>query len=368
MKCKSCKNDIPDGSIFCNWCGERQIKERKKKDEIKVPTPRQLPSGKWFIQLRAEGQSVTEDTEALCVAKAQAIRAGFVEQKKKAPNKTLRQAIDDYTASKSDILSPATIRGYNTIRNNRFKTVMDKPIDSIRNWQKICNEEASLCSAKTLKNSWGLMTPVLRYNGLDVPDVSLPPVVLNARPWLDPDQIKIFVDAVHGTNCEIPALLALHGLRRSEICALTWEENIDLEKKQFLVSGAIVPNTEHKMVRKNTNKNASSRRYVPILIDNLYIALEAVEEKSGPVVTCNPNTIRVQVNKVCKKLGFPLVGTHGLRHSFASLAHHIGMPEKEAMCIGGWSNYDTMHKIYIHISRANISKYENKMRDFYKNT
>ena len=77
MKCKNCKRVIDDDSIFCKWCGERQIRERKKKGEIKVPSPRQLKSGKWNIELRAEGQSITEDTAALCEAKARAIRAGF---------------------------------------------------------------------------------------------------------------------------------------------------------------------------------------------------------------------------------------------------------------------------------------------------
>ena len=49
MKCKKCKNEIPDGSIFCNWCGARQIRERKVKNEISVPAPRQLKSGKYII-------------------------------------------------------------------------------------------------------------------------------------------------------------------------------------------------------------------------------------------------------------------------------------------------------------------------------
>lgn len=54
MKCRICKRDIPDNSIFCCWCGEKQLRERKKKDEIKVPKPRQLKSGKWNIELHAE--------------------------------------------------------------------------------------------------------------------------------------------------------------------------------------------------------------------------------------------------------------------------------------------------------------------------
>ena len=81
MKCKSCGREIEDNSMFCNWCGEKQLKERKKKDALKVPSPRKLASGNWRIYLDAEKQSITEPTKELCIAKAKAIRAGFIEKK-----------------------------------------------------------------------------------------------------------------------------------------------------------------------------------------------------------------------------------------------------------------------------------------------
>lgn len=36
MVCKNCKRAIDADSIYCKWCGERQIRERKKKGEVKV--------------------------------------------------------------------------------------------------------------------------------------------------------------------------------------------------------------------------------------------------------------------------------------------------------------------------------------------
>ncbi len=60
------------------------------------------------------------------------------------------------------------------------------------------------------------------------------------------------------------------------------------------------------------------------------------------------------------------MGVHGLRHSFASLAYHLNMPEKVAMQIGGWSDRETMSKIYTHLAQMDISKYETQMTDFYK--
>lgn len=51
MVCKNCKRDIDDDNIFCKWCGEKQIRERRKKGEVKVPKPRQLADGRWFAQV-----------------------------------------------------------------------------------------------------------------------------------------------------------------------------------------------------------------------------------------------------------------------------------------------------------------------------
>ena len=71
--------------------------------------------------------------------------------------------------------------------------------------------------------------------------------------------------------------------------------------------------------------------------------------------------------KICRENNLPNVGIHGLRHSFASLAYHLQIPEKIAMEIGGWSDYQTMRKIYTHLSSIDRKKAENKMAEFYKN-
>lgn len=365
MQCRHCGREIPENSLFCNWCGEKQIRERKKKDEIKVPTPTRLPSGNWRIVLRAEGQSITEATQELCIAKAKAIRAGFIEKRAKVPTITLSAAIDNYIASRDKTLSPSTIRGYRTIQRNRFKAVMKKPIGKITNWQSICNDEAELCGPKTLKNAYRFIVSVMYENGITLPKVKLPQEIKKERPWLEPEQIKTFLSAVHGQPCEIPALLGLCSLRRSEIYGLTWDK-IDLKENTITVSGAVVPDENHKFVAKDTNKSQSSRRVIPILIPQLKTVLEAVKDKEGVVYGGSPNTLGHQINRICKKSGLPLVGVHGLRHSFASLAYHLRLTEMETVQLGGWSNAETVHKIYTHLSQKDKNKAVKKMERFYQ--
>ena len=125
-------------------------------------------------------------------------------------------------------------------------------------------------------------------------------------------------------------------------------------KRSLPADGSAVPDENNKIVYKRETKNSTSRRVVPI-IPPLQEALNNVGTRGEYVVKFHPATVMNQVNRVCEKNGLPKVGLHGLRHSFASLAYHLGMPEKVAMEIGGWADDQTMHKIYTHISEKSIS-------------
>lgn len=369
MKCRSCKRAIPDNSIFCNWCGERQIKERKRKDEIKVPKPRQLKSGKWNIELKAEGWSTTEDTPEECIIKAKAVRAGFLETRKKTDAITLTKAIDRYIERKDAVLSPSTIRGYRGYQRNRFPNLMSMDVSKITTAiaQSAVNAETKNRSPKTVLNAWAFVNTVIESVTGRRLNITTAQIVTDERPWLAPSQITQFCKCIAGQPCEIGALLALSSLRRSEIIALTWD-NVDLVNRVIHVRGAAVYNQDNKLVVKKQNKNRSSRRDVPIMMNQLYAALQAVADQAGCVVNVAPNTLRNQINRVCRANGLPEVGVHGLRHSFASLAAYLRIPEPIAMEIGGWADSKTMRKIYTHVSKLDIKNSQNDMAKFYNFT
>ena len=71
------------------------------------------------------------------------------------------------------------------------------------------------------------------------------------------------------------------------------------------------------------------------------------------------------INKLCEKNGLPQVGVHGLRHSFASLAYHLGWSELTTMREGGWSNPDTVHRIYTHLAAQDANADIDRMKKFY---
>ena len=365
MICKFCKRQIDDDSIFCKWCGERQVKERKKKAEISVPAPRVLPSGTYFGRLMLNGErvSVSAPSEKEYYAKARAIKAGLIEAEKKASPKTLQEVCKEYIEKRTAVLSPSTIRGYDAIIRLRFGDFMNKQAAGI-DYQQMINTEAGKCSAKTVVNAWGFVKAALKDNALTIPPVTLPQVVAHELPWLEPEQIPTFLAAIAGKPCEYGALFALHGLRRSELYAVT---PADISKGVIHVAGAAVTDKNGRLVHKETTKNISSRRDVPIRIPRLQELIDKdTRPEDEPYVQGSLNRLYSQINSACRAAGLPLVGVHGLRRTFASLAYSLGWSELATMQAGGWSDKDTMDKKYIKLARADAQRQGDSMSEFYQ--
>lgn len=338
---------------------------------MKVPKPVKQKCGDYAIQFRFNGQSIIIKgaTEKECTKNAQLYKAEY-QAGKRAVSKneiTCRQAIDNHIKKKPN-LSASTVRGYTIIQNNRFKKYMDLPLAKV-DWKKAFEEEAQIVKPKTLKNSMALIKTVLSENkiplldGIEVPKVNKR---ANERPWLNYEEVDIFVKAVVNKKFAIPALLALHGMRRSEIYAIT-PDKIDLKHGKYgiiNVRGAVVPDKDNKFVYKKENKSEAGTRHVPIMIPELKELL--VAKHGEPFDFGHPDTLRRQIKRTCEKAGITPVTTHGLRHSFASLCQHLGVPEDDCAMMGGWDDRGTMHEIYTHLADADIDRYSKELTTFFE--
>lgn len=331
-----------------------------KKQNIKLPTVTRLPSGSYHTRCMVDGKRIpiTADTEKEVIARYMALKHGVIEAKKekKAQHKTLEQAVSEYIESRRGHRSPSTIYGYEQNKRNTFQSVMQANVFTTTDeqWQQAIRTEKQLGrSPKYIKNAWFLMAASIEAATGHRPKVLLYPKEAKPREYLEPDQIDKFVAAIKDTDIEIPALLCLSSLRRSEMLALTWDK-VDLKKKVIHIHGAQV-RASSGIVEKAQNKSDKSRRTIPI-IPPLFIALQAAERTSDHVVTISADTILKKIKAACEASGLPPVGFHGLRHSFASLAYHLQIPEMIAAEIGGWNDLSTMRNIYTHLSQADIAK------------
>lgn len=357
MKCKHCKNEIPDELHFtyCGYCGERLIAERKKKDAVKIPTP--VKRGrKWYVDLRREGTVVIEDTEAEAVAKAMAIRAGFIPKQKRITVISVGDCVDEYIADRTNILSPSTIRGYKRIRRTRFTNLMGKGLNTLTpamlqreiNLEIAPNEQGISISPKSVRDAFMLIKAacilkdpncVTSFEG-----ITLPKPQPAAYAELTIEQISKLMQGLSHSPCELPLLIAIWlGLRRSEILALK-KSDFNFASNTVTISSALVENTENKYVEKGT-KNASSVRVIscPSIIMEKVKALP-----DGRIYTHSPDYLRRSLQSLCDELNIPRIRLHDLRHINASIMA-ITMSERYSMERGGWSNTRTMQGRYQHI-------------------
>ena len=339
---------------------------------MKIPEPRKLKSGTYFIQLRLGGVSVSVSapTAKECTRRAALIKAEHLSGRKavKKSELTLRQACERYIAAQEKAKhSPETIRGYDIIMRNRFQSVMDLPVSSITNWQKVYDADAARLSPKTMENTWRFIRSVCRHEcGITLPEIS---TVKRTRPehtFLEPEQITLFVSEAAKDKYAIPLLLCLSSCRSSEVQGLDWSQ-VDLEHDRIRIAQTMVQNKSREYVSKAEAKTEESTRYIPLFIPELKAALQAVPEKSGKVVKVRPNSVYRRANQICERLGLPLVGQHGLRHSFASLCFSLDIPSKITQQIGGWKDDQIVTEIYTHLSQKHLNDQIDKLQAFFKN-
>lgn len=340
----------------------------KKKQDIKLPVVTALPSGAYHTRVYINGQriSITKPTAQECIAEYMAMKHGVKEvaARKRTGQTTLEDALDAYITKRQRKASPSTINGYLYYKKCRLQSMMHANIYETTDaqWQAAVDRDFRHLSDKYAKNVWTFFAGAIEEATGTRPKIELTPPKKSPRPFLEPEEILIFVDAIKGRSIEIAALLELSSLRVSEVRAVRGTD-VDFKHNRVRVHGANVVGPEG-FVYKDENKTEASDRYVP-LIPPLREVLEKMELTDDYLVKMLPGSIYRHINRLCDKLGLPPVGNHGLRHSFASLAYHLGMPEKVVQEIGGWEDSKTVHDIYTHLSKKYIADMSQQYSNFF---
>ena len=334
--------------------------KKKNTVDLKIPKIIRLPSGSYSTKVMVDGHrhTITRDSYEDCAAEAVAVkyRSKQAEENLRKSKVTLAEAVDQYIAKRRGKRSPSTIKAYGSYRRCRLQSMMKANVFTTtdRQWQAAVDYDFEGLTAKYAKNAWSLFSSAIEEVTGSRPSIMLETVVSEERPFLEPEQILTFVDAIKGTKIEIAALLELSSLRVSEVLDVRGTD-VDLDKNRIRVRGAAVYDENGIMVHKRDNKNKTSARYVPI-IPPLKSILSSIPLTDDYLVQMSPSWIAEQINRICRANDLPEVGNHGLRHSFASLAYHLQIPELIVMEIGGWSDRGTVHKVYTHLAQRDIAK------------
>ncbi len=309
---------------------------------MKVPKATQQPSGKWFVRLRLDGvaYSRTFDTEREANVWATSMKAkhvaGELQTRKPAEKKTIRQLMNEYIEAAH--FAESTVKRYHFTMAHHFAQILDVPYCDVKNWQKVVNLELRDRSPNTVDVEWSTIAAALRFADLDVPKVKIPTKPSAQKNYLTAEQVPVFCALVHGEKYEAYFLMMLSSMRVSEALGV---KNEDISEKGIHVRGT---------------KTAASDRMVPWIIPRLReIALDRPP--------CSKATLNRRLAQICEENGLPRMSCHSLRISFASLCYSKGVPERVCMKIGGWSNLQVMHEVYIRISDEDLARYTDVLAD-----
>lgn len=309
---------------------------------------KKLPSGNWRVRIYIgdddNGKHVYKSFTAGTKKEAEFLAAEYnLKRKEKPKDVTVGDAIDGYIANKDGVLSPSTIAGYRNIRKNQLQELMDVPLSKLTNVmvQAAINREAHTLSAKSVRNAHGLLTAsVAMYMPDFVFRTTLPAKEHKVKDLPSPKQI---IDAVKGTDVELPAMLAMWlSLRMSEVRGIRYK---DITKNGILTIRNVRIAMAGQIEKEKTKTFHSTRQLV---LPERILNMIGEGESDAYVVNLSASTIYKHfVNTILEKTGKHMT-FHDLRHVNASIMLALGIPDKYAMERGGWSTPSTLKNVYQH--------------------
>ena len=306
---------------------------------------RKLKSGSWNVRVMINGKSYsfTDPDRRRCLRRASEFAEAAQED---IDNPRLIVALENLVESRSDALSPATIRGYNSIvravRTLHPQTAQKRALAlTDRDIQNIVNR---LNAPKTQRNYVNLISEAtgrkfsVRYKQKQPKEVAVPSDL----------EVLGLIRIFQRTEMEVPVLLGAYaGLRRGEICALTIR---DLDGDYLHINKDMVRDDFREWIIKSPKTPASNR-----VIMLPHFVADRIRAQ-GYVTHLSPHAVTNRFIRRQEALGIDAPYTfHSLRHFFASTLHAEHIPDAYVMRAGGWSTPYVMQKVYRHALADHVS-------------
>lgn len=341
-----------------------------------MATAKKLPSGSW--RCRVFSHYETKDGRKKAVYESFTVKDPSKRGKKEcermaaewssshrdrqADEMTVQDVVERYISLKENVLSPATINGY--------QQILDCNMDEIRLYevgqltppivQSWINGLSVRCSAKYVRNANGLLTSALKFSCCAVFHVTLPPLQ-DFQPHVPCDEeVRKLIAYITDTTREdsrrdmrprfelkAAVMLAAFGsLRLGEICALRVED-FNREDSTVRICKDVVKDKDGSWVTKPTPKTSTSNRIVelPRFVTDSILDSEFVSR--GTIIKGTPDQISNRFRRAVRFSGAEFhFRFHDLRHYYVSISHALGIPDAYIMEMGGWRTDRTMKRVY----------------------
>ncbi len=341
---------------------------------------KKLPSGSWRVQVFSHYEYIQQKDGSIkkkriyesftCTdpsnrgkREAERLAAEYAANKERISRTdyTLKEAMEKYIASKENILSTTTIRGYNTLLKNAYPEILQKRIRKLtaEDIQKWANAYSLNHSPKSVANAHGFISAVLSvYEPSFKLSTKLPEKEYHELYVPSDEDIKKLLKYIEGTELEKAVLLAAFGtLRRGEICALT---DKDIDGDVITINKSMVRSKDGGMTIKSPKTLSSNRS-----VEYPHFVIEKLKGVEGRLVKMHPEDISKNFGKILKQAGVPSFRFHDLRHYSASIMHAIGIPDQYIMARGGWKTDKVLKAVYRNVIADEEKKFTEKINSHF---
>lgn len=368
MKCIKCHQTIPEGSIYCNFCGKKQVTQKKQKSRSRKGQGSVIyrkDRNKYMARVTNNGKTITvghymSETEAWA-----AVNKALCEYVTDSYNWTVKDCYDHWSENHYQSISKSgegsyknAWRYFTPIKNMKMRDVktshLQKCVDlgAEKFSRPICEKIKSLASQLC---KFAMQEDLINKNYAQF--LKLPPMQESeTQPFSDED-IKILLKNDSDDTVKIILILIYTGFRPTEFFNVEIK-NIDIEKW---------------FVRGGAKTDAGRNRIVPIspkIQGYVKYFYTKAKLKGQKYLIVNSRGNKLDINNFRNRYFYKTLENLGIledendrhltpystRHTFATLCDRANIDDNLLIKMIGHTTKKTTDKFYIHKTEEDMQK------------
>lgn len=363
MFCARCKEELPDGAIYCLYCGKKQVVEhaggKAKKRANGTGTVYKLAGRRRKPWIAAKKKSVIGYYET----KKEALEALSAFERSEVPNWyniTLNEVYEKWKAESWDSLSQKSKEMYESVWK-KLEKLKEKKMRDIRASDYQAAIDALEGKSRSLKNQvrvlcsqlckWAQNNDIIQRNYAE--SLNVGKAITKEKEIFTKEEINLIKSACNRDTAAIIVMILIYsGMRINEL--------LDMKKKDVHLDGS----TPYMVGGKKTD--AGRNRMIPIALPILpYI--QKLMQKPGEYLITNSAGGKKDYRNFRMREYYPLLESlkikkrtlHTTRHTFASMMVEAGARPEDLQKILGHADYSITANIYNH---ANVDQLTRSIR------